>query len=246
MNETKEMPIIFNSEMVRAILDGRKTQTRRIVKRQYISHKQELRLCDDGYFYWWMKDAETHQPRRVSCPFGKTGDRLWVRETFQGPFVDYNDSHDLFKNPESYQKPENCIYRADCGQYPSFYDADDNLRQGWRAAIHMPRWASRITLEITDIRVERLNEISEEDAIAEGCYTDDEYGFNAQPRLWPCQKCQGDQTYAAYANGVYYVDCRECDTAKKRFKLLWESIYGFNSFDNKRVWVIEFKIIEKR
>ncbi|TDB41636.1 hypothetical protein [Photorhabdus luminescens] len=231
----KEKPIIFNDEMVRAILDGRKTQTRRIVKRQYISHKQELKLCH----------------------FGNIGDRLWVRETWANyQTINYRSCAD----GRSFSEISDGLaaYRAD--GYESIRDMKNHIRlmsecdfegvevrdDKWSPSIHMPRWASRITLEITDIRVERLNEISEEDAIAEGCYTDDEYGFNAQPRLWPCKKCQGDQTYAAYASGVYCVDCRECNTAKKRFKLLWESIYGFNSFDNKHVWVIEFKIIEKR
>ncbi|EJG2210103.1 TPA: hypothetical protein O4G03_003908 [Proteus mirabilis] len=162
----KEYPIIFNTEMVQAILAGRKTQTRRVVKN----------VMPDNCL--WIKKptkirngTTTHvldAPKYNLCPLGKAGDRLWVRETWQGPLVDCEKAYDLFKDPTPYQKVENCVYKADGVAVPEYIDCDDNFRQGWRPSIHMPRWASRITLEITNVRVERLQDISEQDAIAEG------------------------------------------------------------------------------
>lgn len=136
----KQRPILFNGEMVRAILAGRKTQTRRIVK---------------GLALEWLgpdmftPDFAAH-PENHLCLHGQVGDRLWVRET-----------HSLQHG-----------YSSDFSGQSVWYWADGNHQYGdWskpRPSIHMPRWASRITLEITKVRVERLNSISEGDAIAEG------------------------------------------------------------------------------
>ncbi|CUY57733.1 hypothetical protein LL394_001059 [Serratia marcescens] len=146
----KERPVIFNGEMVRAILDGRKTQTRRIAKADNSNHL-------------------------LGCPFGQVGDRLWVRETFavlgneDGCPIDWNGN--LIKGDE---KQAARIYKASCWQEPGNYglwsipDRETQYEGTWRPSIHMPRWASRIMLEITAVRVERLNDISEEDAKAEG------------------------------------------------------------------------------
>jgi hypothetical protein len=139
-------PITFNAEMIRAILDGRKTQTRRIMKPG---------IAGDA------------------CPFGQPGDRLWVRETWQGPLFDLEDMEAYAEDSSKFENPNYCQYAADGGPRPEYVDADDNLRHGWCPSIHMPRWASRITLEITGVRVERLNDISDQDALAEGCSTDD-------------------------------------------------------------------------
>ncbi|HGM6832005.1 TPA: hypothetical protein ACKQCE_000539 [Serratia marcescens] len=128
----KERPVIFNGEMVRAILHGRKTQTRRIAKADNSNHL-------------------------LGCPFGQVGDRLWVRETFAAFDADWKHPgkpHDLKDGPWP-----NVVYPASVAKIP-----DGTCRP----SIHMPRWASRITLEITAVRVERLNDISEEDAKAEG------------------------------------------------------------------------------
>lgn len=165
-SNSKERGMIFNSEMVRAILSGQKAQTRRIVK--YVTADNCMTLTKpsktrDGV-YTHVMDA----PKHGLCPHGNVGDRIWVRETWQGPLVDFERSDDLLRNPEKYEKPENCVYAADGVPAPEFYDADDNLRCCWRPSIHMPRWASRITLEITGVRVERLQDISEVDASAEG------------------------------------------------------------------------------
>lgn len=158
----KERPIIFNGEMVRAILEGRKTQTRRPVKFPFFDKNMGCELAGNELA------GEVRAGNYSNVPFGRIGDRLWVRETWQGPLVDYDDAYSMFKDPTPYQKVENCVYRADGGPCPEFTDADDELRQGWRPSIHMPRWACRILLEITDVRVERLQDISEADAIAEG------------------------------------------------------------------------------
>ncbi|HDO6729046.1 morphogenetic protein [Klebsiella pneumoniae] len=156
----KERGMIFNGEMVRAILDGRKTQTRRIVKLQ--PDEDGLAKVTNGP---WVDTSE----RNYRCPFGDVGDRIWVRETFQGPLFDYEQMEAYLEDSSRFEKPEFCQYAADGGHRPEYQDADDNLRHGWRPSIHMPRWASRIMLEITDVRVERLKSISDGDAIREGC-----------------------------------------------------------------------------
>ncbi|EJS8701720.1 hypothetical protein NFA99_004921, partial [Escherichia coli] len=173
----------------------------------------------DG-IYTHVMDA----PKHGLCPHGNVGGRIWVRETWQGPLVDFERSDDLLRNPEKYEKPENCVYEADGVPAPEFYDADDNLRCCWRPSIHMPRWASRILLEITNVRVERLNDISEQDAIAEGIerYNDD-----------------GIVYYGPYGKG----DCRP----ERAFSDLWKSIYGDENWQaNPWVWVIEFKRVQEQ
>ncbi|HEC2582053.1 morphogenetic protein [Raoultella ornithinolytica] len=165
----KERGMIFNGEMVRAILDGRKTQTRRIMQDQPVLN---------GNFYEvfgaaWSKGmtsipAVPGHSLSTRCPFGVVSDRIWVRETFQGPLFDYDLMDSYCKDSTPFEKPEFCVYKADEVPAPEFYDADGELHCRWRPSIHMPRWASRITLEITSIRVERLRSMSQEDARAEG------------------------------------------------------------------------------
>ncbi|EZQ69429.1 hypothetical protein QZP99_10635 [Serratia marcescens] len=206
----KERPVIFNGEMVRAILDGRKTQTRRVIANVSPDNCIQLQKptkTKDG-IYTHVMDAPGHG----LCPFGQVGDRLWVRETWQGPLVDEEHLDDYRANADKFQAPEFCEYAADGGARPEFCDFDDNVRQGWRPSIHMPRWASRITLEITAVRVERLNDISEEDAKAEGVTP-------SQHIITPPE--------ALYRVG---------------FLKLWQSIYGAESWSaNPWVWVIEFR-----
>ncbi|EPU7029541.1 hypothetical protein ACVY1S_002337, partial [Salmonella enterica subsp. enterica] len=164
-----ERGMIFNSEMVRAILDGRKTQTRRPVKPQPELTERSGFSWNGVVFGSGSDDRETNRNfSHVKCPFGKPGDRIWVRETFQGPLFDYEQMQSYLEDSSKFEKPEFCQYAADGKPAPEYYDADDNLHCGWRPSIHMPRWASRILLEITDVRVERLNNISECDAKAEG------------------------------------------------------------------------------
>lgn len=229
----KERGMIFNSEMVRAIVSGRKTQTRRIMKVQPESNQLGLLLITDstkhsdiGKYHWAESNATGNHVRSklFSCPFGAVDDQIWVRETFQGPLFDYELMDEYLEDSSKFEKPEFCQYAADGGHRPEYQDADDNLRHGWRPSIHMPRWASRILLEITDVRVERLNAISEEDARAEGII--DGGCLNCgEPEPCGCANPEPDATDA--------------------FAYLWQSIYGSDSWNaNPWVWVIEFKRVE--
>lgn len=202
----KERPMIFNAEMVRAILDGRKTQTRRIMKNQPVLNGNLYEVFGAA----WSKGvtsvpAVPGHSLSTRCPFGEVGDRIWVRETWARYNID-QDSHDM-------------AYRATT--------PEDWPEEGrWRPSIHMPRWASRITLEITGVGVQRLQSISPNDASREGLIK-----LPATGRY--CLN-QGDQ----YFGGASH-DAREV------FSWLWESIYGAESWQsNPWVWVIEFKRIE--
>ncbi|EUC90048.1 ASCH domain-containing protein [Klebsiella oxytoca] len=209
----KERGMIFNAEMVRAILDGRKTQTRRIVKLQ--PDEDGLAKVTNGP---WVDTSE----RNYRCPFGDVGDRIWVRETFQGPLFDYEQMEAYLEDSSRFEKPEFCQYAADGGHRPEYQDADDNLRHGWRPSIHMPRWASRILLEITNVRVERLNSIHDVDAMREGIQN-----------LTTCS--HADFGIPGVVNAQHPV---------RAFQLLWESIYGADNWKaNPWVWVIEFKVV---
>ncbi|TYX32560.1 morphogenetic protein [Klebsiella pneumoniae] len=211
--------MIFNAEMVRAILDGRKTQTRRPVK--FPVHDKNLGCELAGN----ELAGELSAGNYLNSAFGKPGDRIWVRETFQGPLFDYDLMDSYSKDPTPFEKPEFCVYKADGVPAPEFYDADDELHCCWRPSIHMPRWASRILLEITDVRVERLNAISEEDATAEG--------------VPPAGSLLPDYP------GTFLTPKGDFATAKVAFQRLWESIYGEESWKaNGWVWVISFKRIE--
>ncbi|HGW3271002.1 TPA: hypothetical protein ACNKCN_000570 [Klebsiella quasipneumoniae] len=235
----KERGMIFNGEMVRAILDGRKTQTRRIMKPQ-------PEPCPRGGHWWPSNVFKTmlHVEEEMqngkggwgglvgdACPFGDVGDRIWVRETWatlgneDGCCVDWEGK--LCKGDE---RSAARIYRASCEQRPGDYglwsipdDAywkphtkEHKFEGAWRPSIHMPRWASRILLEITGVRVERLNSISDADAKAEGC-------------------CYGR------GGGIPDFAVNPAD----HFPTLWASIYGEESWKaNPWVWVIEFKRVE--
>lgn len=244
----KERGMIFNSEMVRAILDGRKTQTRRIMKVQPESNQLGLLLITDstkhsdiGKYHWAESNATGNHVRSklFSSQFGAVGERIWVRETWailgneDGCYVDWEDN--LCKGDE---RSAARIYRASCEQRPGDYglwsipdDAywkphtkEHKFEGAWRPSIHMPRWASRILLEITDVRVERLNAISEEDARAEGII--DGGCLNCgEPEPCGCANPEPDATDA--------------------FAYLWQSIYGQDNWNaNPWVWVIEFKRVE--
>ena len=136
----KERPIIFNSEQVRAILEGRKTMMRRIVKSKY---GKILGCLGNGLFQVpsIAKIPDKWSMHQIKCPHGQVGDRLWVRETFN-----YDGEHGVV-----------------------FFKADGEKQcEKWKLSIHMPKWASRITLEITDVRVERVQEIILADVEKEG------------------------------------------------------------------------------
>jgi hypothetical protein len=150
-----DRPIIFSAPMVRALLDGRKTQTRRVLKPQAAGNAYRLAVYDPQRAAFFF-DEGTGALQPVRLPYAP-GDRLWVREAFRGD-AGYNayPPREWSHWPVSYEADpfETCI-GLDTGRL--------------RPSIHMPRWASRITLTVTDVRVQRLQEISEGDAIAEGC-----------------------------------------------------------------------------
>jgi len=203
-----EKPLLCNAEMVRAILDGIKTNTRRPMDPQPDGKLEVLEGCDDFML------GGTHGKKRSvwRCPFGKKGDRLWVRECFAVvPHVTDNGPKHKLKGDGT-----GVTWRADWNGNPSGFK--------WKPSIHMPRWASRINLEITDVRVERVQDISEEDAIAEGT----DFGVDAfGKRFVPPIDKTGLSTH------------KPC---KESFKALWESIYGKSSWRlNPWVWVVAFK-----
>lgn len=212
----KEHPILFNEPMVRAILGGIKTQSRRIIKPQPIQTKA-------GWKWEGTRPKATKGNGTIatmglnslnalltalmrSCPYGAIGDRLWVRETFA--------IHPFLNPPYCWDGPY--LYRA----------TDGNQKEekiSWRPSIHMPRSASRIILQITDLRIERLNDISAADAIAEGI----------EPIIGP-------------DNETYYGNYGKEDIGHllhpiESYRSLWESINGPDSWiDNPYVWVIDF------
>jgi len=169
--------------MVCAILDGRKTQTRRVVKPQPTAAHHfvgftvsSTHTADEGKAVWARGPAAAllTDAHRVRCPYGAPGSKLWVRETWNGPFFTEDEAADV-DDMRVFKVPERCKYKADGAPTPEYMDADDNLVCKWRPSIYMPRWASRITLEITAVRVELLGIISHEDALAEGVSNVDEY-----------------------------------------------------------------------
>jgi hypothetical protein len=144
-----------------------------------------------------------------------------VRETWQGPLATEDDPY-----PEGLYSPKFCEYAADGGPTPEFTTADDELVRRWRPSIHMPRWASRITLEVTGVRVERLQNINEADCIAEGCTKNHNNYYWGGPHK---------------AGGL-----KQMATAKQDYQDLWESINGPGSWEaNPWVWVVEFKRVER-
>ncbi|HDZ9708888.1 TPA: morphogenetic protein [Klebsiella pneumoniae] len=186
----KERGMIFNGEMVRALLDGRKTQTRRIMAPQPADDIERCIFPNPEAIGWKSSLRHKHGSTTAHfCHYGKPGDRIWVRETFQGPLFDYDLMDSYCKDPTPFEKPEFCVYKADGVAAPEFYDANDELHCCWRPSIHMPRWASRILLEITDVRVERLQSITLGDICKEvGCGLYDfrpaTYGFQVWEELW--------------------------------------------------------------
>jgi len=211
----KSRPILFSAPMIRALVAGTKTQTRRIVKRP-----PALRADDPMCIEWvenWKQYAakvlrgDNHALAPCNDTYGQPGDRLWVRETWQA-WDKTSHEYDEYE-PWSRERRGNLTfsqYHAERGMPDAIeYEADSASTGPWNPSIHMPRWASRITLGITGIRCERLNEISEEDAKDEGVV-----GFKGNPH---------PTAVDAYCN-------------------LWESINGPGSWDaNPWVWVISFK-----
>jgi hypothetical protein len=168
----KEAPILFSGPMVRAVLAGAKTQTRRVVKPSSGPHTIEQVVSTPDSLVAFI---------RTRCPYGQPGDRLWVRETWRPLAIIEGRcaGNSCVEFPDGGQK-----YRDGAYYDPSNHDNFDPAARKWKPSIHMPRWASRITLEITAVRVERLQEISEADAIAEGYESDPAPNDFPLPWLW--------------------------------------------------------------
>ncbi|EOG5572954.1 hypothetical protein ACLE2H_001173 [Klebsiella pneumoniae] len=234
----KERGMIFNGEMVRAILDGRKTQTRRIMAPQPADDIERCIFPNPEAIGWKSSLRHKHGSTTAHfCHYGKPGDRIWVRETWG--VVSHAFSDDGLMIDWVPDRPATAIHEMPFGNgyYSGYaiYAADGDFTWGdddgyedgrscWKPSIHMPRAASRILLEITDVRVERLNAISEEDARAEGII--DGGCLNCgEPEPCGCANPEPDATDA--------------------FAYLWQSIYGQESWNaNPWVWVIEFKRVE--
>jgi hypothetical protein len=208
----KQRPIIFNTEMVRAILDGRKTQTRRPFKTTEHGIFNGVRKKGSKDEFWVWPNAKSQIINE--CSLGNVGDRLWVRETMT--MEKWPDLHYVCGGLSVGTGDEDFSYRT------------ENYR-GFIPSIHMPKWASRILLEVTDIRVERLNDISEADAKAEG--------INCVTFRNECLGCCEGFTHRQDDG-----KCQLARTAKSAFLNLWDSIYR-NANTNPWVWVIEFKVI---
>lgn len=203
-----ERPIIFSPESVALIRRGVKTQTRRVMKPQ---------PCED---LWKIL---RRYPRQRTCPHGNPGDRLWVREAWAMPANLQPCIRCGIIHPATHL--DGCPYIT----YPAIYKADfDTLGADevkWRNAMFMPRWASRLTLELTAVRVERLQEISEEDARAEGCASVD---------------ASADEKAFMGSDGQW--------TEKFAYMMMWDSINGKKApwESNPFVWVLEFCRVEGR
>jgi hypothetical protein len=234
----KERPILFSGEMVRAILEGRKTQTRRVLKKQpekstwegLDGYRFDVRFFDDVICGTTRKHScgvrfanRLHQREDcalwVPCPYGQPGDRLWVKE-----------KHRLFCHSFEFVGIEYASGGADKLEHfedrtlmPSLREIAQNNKDGsrrWKPSIFMRRWASRITLEIVSVRVERLQDITEEDAKAEGVEP-----YNA--RLHVSGRGILQNSYVS------------------EYAMLWNDINGKGSWDaNPWVWVVEFKKVE--
>jgi hypothetical protein len=230
----KEIPILFSAPMVRAILGGRKTMTRRIVKPQPHERCNNASVGIDNVVRFSFIDIEMNPVSNVEwdvrCPYGKPGDLLWVRET-----IARSEIH----NPVT-GKIEDVYggsYVADGAPILSNngYDLVWEYKRNKVPSIHMPKAAARIWLEVFSVKVERLQDISEEDAIAEGIMT---YTDTTGRRF---------KDYTANASGYGHPDhdYPTVGVAVASFRTLWDKINGPESWEaNPFVWVIEFKRVK--
>jgi len=242
MNGMRERPILFSAPMVRAILAGTKTKTRRVVKPQPQPnggaglHPVRPYRTPAGDWNWVLSATGMGCGDPFPCPYGQPGDRLWVRESVRA--ADLDD----FSRAVEYLADGACVQVASAEDIESeafgrweklnLYRSNDAALDGGKTVppMHMPRLASRIDLEITGVRVERLNAISEADAAAEGII---KYDMGGHGPLF----------------GTGYPDTDPCarDTPVGAYAALWESINGAGSWDaNPWVWVVEFQRVDQR
>lgn len=220
----KERPILFSGPMVRALLDGRKTQTRRIMKPQPLFFTGRKYIVPDDA----PKKFHDCDDIRECCPHGFPGDRLWVREAWNVFALsrDHDESWPLGEIPKADPRLDDDRRRSYCVDHPvASLPGREGGKGPWRPGIHMPRWASRITLLVTDVRVQRLHDISEEDAKAEGV---ERYAAghghvsDTEVAIDP-----GWTNFASYRAG---------------FMTIWEEINGLASREaNPWCWAISFR-----
>jgi hypothetical protein len=238
---SKERPILFSGPMVRALLDGSKTQTRRILKRA-VGPSLSVDCDESGVaeLSWLHGDGPGHEVheriQQVQCPYGVPGDRLWVRETHAEVFeIDIPAGRPVgpIGTSGSPARPDwksRYVYAAD-GPMPNvqWHHVGDSQLVRWTPSIHMPRAASRITLDVTDVRVERLQEISEVDAAAEGVES-----LRNEGEYWK-----------HYLESTASCDALICLSARESFRTLWDSLAapGADWQTNPWLWVVEFKRI---
>lgn len=217
----------FSEQRVRALLVGQQTQTRRIMKTQAFGpgqdHHEGVHAFDvsanhlHGYKLMSMADIG------AQCPFGQVGDRLWVRETWRGPIVPEAQLAEYERDPLPFRNPAFCQYRADSHELGQQEENQQVAEQfGWQTAIHMPRWASRIDLEITAVRAEKIQDISEDDIMAEGVQTDSHFLNN------------------------FFTMNMNSESPKEAYRKAWQKQYGATSWEvNPWVWVIAFQRVER-
>ncbi|MEN5176355.1 hypothetical protein [Brevundimonas diminuta] len=212
--EVKERPILFSGPMVRALLDGRKTQTRRIVKPR--RHASLFAIEDDGSPVWadsYIMDPGNAEWRMRDNPYGVPGDRLWVKETHA---VVPRTAYAMSEGVQQTLRPDD---NHDAAVY--FADWERSKPGRWRPSIHMPRWACRLVLEITDVRVERLLDCSNADAQAEGLQW-------VTPGMWSV-----DRSLPIIAH-----------EARTAYFELWDHINGAGAAEaNPWVWAVSFRVL---
>jgi hypothetical protein len=221
----KERPILFSGAMVRAILDGRKTQTRRVCKPRFDDKKPCEHFAPVAYDVGPSMERHCeHGSESTPCPYGVVGDRLWVKETWGCRRVDSeNDGRRCVRQEVHFDYAADLTTRNIHREYPSKLS---RAIKGNRPSIHMPRWASRIMLEVTGVRVERVQEIAEVDAIAEG--------------IEPMRPGPAHVMWRDYLDPAGTGQC----SASMSYQSLWDSINaksGFGWAANPWVWVVEFK-----
>lgn len=228
-----DRPILFSAPMVLALLGGRKTQTRRLLRMRGHKSFSQFGPSDTKGYDWHFRDSHLrwhdlrHSELLARLPWA-VGDRLWVRETWACHWAT-DDQAPAAIDPKAWS----ARYLADGFIRPAFSDGSEALADQFRktrVSIHMPRWASRVTLTVTDVRVQRLQEISEEDAQAEGVERE------IFPPAWPTMYER------AYWKGYENHKAAHRDTAVGSFSSLWTSIHGPGAWDaNPEVVAISFR-----
>ncbi len=226
----REHPLLMQGPLVRATLEGRKTQTRRPLRNQPPTGYDLVRVC--GPWAEFENDSPPLAKYSTKGPLGETGDRLWVRETFQSWRKVGHESDEWEPIGASYASAGDTIE----------YRATSKSTGPWTPSIHMPRRVCRLVLPLVSVRVERVQDITEEDARAEGVPHNSDRPID---KSW-CATCLGHGIVERFALGTASIDdCSECNTAKTLFRNCWISIYGQQSWDaNPWVWVAEWKEIE--